>query len=145
MLAKVIGIVSSVYLGALSLVVFVNWILTPIYHDGSTDYPIWEVINWFSVVAVVLCFVLSIRRKVELDKDSDEGITRRYLEVNIVYYASILLAMWYLWNWFGVLWPERESTLVGEIHLAMWAFVNPLFVMVTSASSSAIWRRVMQG
>ena len=35
----------AVLLIATALAAFFNLILTPVYHDGGADYPVWEVIN----------------------------------------------------------------------------------------------------
>ena len=39
--------IAAFYLALTALAVFFNLILTPVYHDGSPDYPVWEIINYF--------------------------------------------------------------------------------------------------
>ena len=40
--------IAALYLVLTALVVFFNLILTPVYHDGSPDYPVWKssTISW---------------------------------------------------------------------------------------------------
>ena len=40
-LKRILGFV----LVATAVVVGVNWVITPIHHDGSPQYPVWKVVN----------------------------------------------------------------------------------------------------
>ena len=44
----------AAYLVIVGLAVFLNLIATPLYHDGSPDYPTWKILNWFMAVAVLI-------------------------------------------------------------------------------------------
>ena len=68
------------------------------------------------------------------------GVTRAYLEVNLAFYASIVLALWWFWNWFYSLFPENEPEVFGLIHLEWWAFINPLMAPVLGATGFHLWR-----
>ena len=37
----------GVFLVVIAIVVAINLMATPLYHDGSEDYPIWKIVNWF--------------------------------------------------------------------------------------------------
>ena len=131
----------SVFLVGLALAVAANWIATPLYHDGSADYPVWEILNWLMLVAVTIALIKNFCYKCSFDRQGSDGtITRRYLEVNLAFYASIVLALWYYWNFFASLLPDNESAVVGIIHLEMWAWVNPLFVLVSGVTGVRLWR-----
>ena len=39
--------IAALYLALTALAVFFNLILTPVYHDGSPDYPVWKIVNYF--------------------------------------------------------------------------------------------------
>ena len=39
--------IAALYLVLTALAVFFNLILTPVYHDGSPDYPVWKIVNYF--------------------------------------------------------------------------------------------------
>ena len=41
-------------LAVTGLVVAVHLMVTPLYHDGSPDYPVWEIMNWFMAVGVLV-------------------------------------------------------------------------------------------
>ena len=74
----------SVFLVGLALAVAANWIATPLYHDGSADYPVWEILNWLMLVAVTIALIKNFCYKCSFDRQGSDGtITRRYLEVNL--------------------------------------------------------------
>ena len=137
LLKRVLGVVHIV----LALAVGLNWIATPLYHDGSDYYPVWVFLNYFMSVAVLIALIVNFLSKRALDREqSDESLTRKYFEVNLAFYASIVLALWYYWNFFGSLFPETESAAVGLIHLEMWTLVDPLFVLVSGVTGFRLWR-----
>ena len=136
-LKRLLGVVHIV----LAVVVGVNWIATPIYHDGSIDYPVWMFLSFFMAPAVLIALIVNFLSKRALDREESDGaLTRQYFEVNLAFYASIVLALWYYWNFFGTLFPETESAAVGLIHLEMWTFIDVLFVLVVGVTGFRLWR-----
>ena len=137
MLKRVLAVVHIV----LAIAVGLNWIATPLYHDGSDNYPVWVFLNYFMAVAVLIALIVNFLSKRALDREESDGsINRQYFEVNLAFYASIVLVLWYYWNFFGSLFPETESAAVGLIHLEMWALVDPLFVLVSGVTGFRLWR-----
>ena len=128
----------AVFFLLMAAVVALNWVATPLYHDGTSNYWVWEALNWPMAVAVGLALIVNVQRK--LGFASGGSITRQYVEVNLAFYASIVLAMWFYWNWFYSLFPESEPEAVGLIHLQWWAFINPLLVLVVGATGARLWR-----
>ena len=136
----------GVYLIAVAVAVFVNWIATPLYHDGSSNYTVWEILNWFMAVAVVLALAVNLCRKIGLSQGEPDGpLTRRQVDANLSFYASVVLTGWFLWNWFHSFLPENEPVLVGEIHLAAWMWINPLFYIVCGVTGLHRLREARRG
>lgn len=132
----------AAYLLGIALVTALNWVATPLYHDGTANYWTWEIMNWFMAVAVVIVLVVNSIRKHRFCRMESEGntITRDYLEINVAFAASVLLMLWYFWNWFASLNPGSEPEVVGLIHLEWWAFINPFGVLVYAYTGSHLWR-----
>lgn len=132
----------AIYLAATALAVVVNWITTPL-TDHSEGYPLWELLNWFLAVSVLIMLAENVRRKLALGRrDSGEGISREYLEANLCFGAAIVLTMWYFWNWFYGLFPENEpGEILLEIHLGFWGFIHPIFVLLGYATAWRLWRQ----
>ena len=55
--------IAALYLVLTALVVFFNLILTPVYHDGSPDYPVWKIVNYFMAAGVVMALATSYLRR----------------------------------------------------------------------------------
>ena len=53
----------AVFLIATAIAVVVNLAATPLYHDGSADYTVWEILNYFMAVGTVIVLVVGILRK----------------------------------------------------------------------------------
>ena len=63
-----------------AVVVGINWVVTPIHHDGSPQYPVWKVVNWFMAFSVVVALIANIARKRAVGSEgADSPITREYL------------------------------------------------------------------
>lgn len=50
----------SLFLLIMAAAVGVNYIITPVYDDGSTGFPVWSVLNWPMAVAVGAAFVINL-------------------------------------------------------------------------------------
>ncbi len=139
--------VLAVYLLGIALVTGINWIATPLYHDGTDNYWIWETLNWFMAVAVIIALVVNAIRKhcFSRSEDGEKTVTREYLEINLAFAASVVLTLWYFWNWFASLNPGSEPDVVGLIHLEWWAFINPIGVLVYAYTGAHLWRSAADG
>ena len=106
----------AVFLIATAVAVFLNLILTPVYHDGAADYvrPGWEVVNWFMAAATLVALVVGYMRK--RAQTGMEPSTVEYLRVASAYYGAIVLAMLFFRGWFWTLNPDSET---GDL-LASW-------------------------
>ena len=144
---SIVNRILSIYLIAVAFATGINWIATPLYHDGSSNYWVWETLNWFIAAAVVITLVVNAIRKRQLCRreEGSAAISRDYVEVNLAFAASVVLTLWYFWNWFAALNPGSEPEVVGLIHLEWWAFVNPLGVLVYAYTGAYLWRAAGRG
>ena len=129
----------AIYLALTALAVFFNFILTPVYHDGSPDYPIWEWINYFMAAGVLLALIANFVRK-QASSDpyaSDADI----MWANIALYASIALAMLFFWQYLWLMYPENETGDAALSHTIYFPLVDALYAIVTVDSARYLWRR----
>ena len=126
-LQRVLGIYSML----LAIVVGLHFIVTPLYDDGSSGFPVWQVFNYPMAVAVIIALVFGFLQKRALDASGNGGDLRRHLDVNALFYASVWLTIWYFWSWFTTLMGR------GDPH---WEFTDPLFVVVAGAAGLRLWR-----
>lgn len=131
--------ITAIYLALTALAVFFNFILTPVYHDGSPEYPIWEWINYFMAAGVILALVTSFIRKWASDDPytSDADL----MWTNMVLYASIALAMLFFWQYLWLQFPENETGDAALSHVIYFPLVDALYAIVTLDSARYLWRR----
>lgn len=130
----------AVFLVAVAAAVTINFIATPLY---SASYDVWGMIDPFMAIGVVTVLIVNAVRKLALSrKDRDDIITREYLEVNLLFYLSLLLFTLFFWNWFYFLndaFQENEPPAAFPIHLEMWTFIDILIPPVLGSTGFHLW------
>ena len=63
---------------------------------------------------------------------------KMHVRVNLVFYSALWLAIWFFWNWFDNLASGAE--LQDDIHLTLWAFIDPLFIIAVGMLSVRLWK-----
>lgn len=123
----------SSFLLLMALTAGVHYIITPLYDDGSTGFPVWKAYNWAMAVAVVVVFAASACPWLRQGGGGPEGSSAAsWLTANLRFYASLVLLLWFLNNWFA-------SLMNLDISIG-WPFVNALFVALTLSSGLQLWR-----
>lgn len=138
MLKRILGFV----LLATAVVVGINWVITPIHHDGSPQYPVWKVVNWFMAFSVVVALIANIARKCAVGSEgANSPITREYLEANVAFYASLLLAPWFFTNFLTYDFFIDNIPAAGiEAKDVWWEFIDGLFVLVAGSTGCHLRR-----
>ena len=130
----------ALYLIGLAVVVAVHFMFGAVYHEpGSAEYPIWQVLNWFQAVSIIIALIVHLSRKLDLGGDATDLISREYLAANLAFYGSIVLAIWFFWNWLSLFFPT-EAPRAAQAHENIWPFINPMVVILTSAAGIHLWR-----
>ena len=128
----------AVYLVGASLVVAAHFLVSSAFQNYDSG-PVWDVIDWFMALAVVAALIGPYGRKRTLyGSGPDGGITRDYLEINLLFYATALLALWFFWNWFDNL-AAGAGSVQSDNHLLVWVYINPLFALVTGVTGCQMW------
>lgn len=122
-----------------AVVVAAHFILTPFYQDVMNIDRMWFVLNWFMAAASIIALVVNYHRYKATGAQSGDGaVDRQYLKVNAALLSSLLLVIWFFWNWFDDLTVASGSQ--SDIRLIMWSIIDPLFVLVTGATGLHVWR-----
>ena len=123
----------SVYLMGLAAVVAVYFILSPVIHGDATEFPVWEVLNYFMAVAVVIAVGASALHKLDMESDIRSTDAVRYFRMSGAFYGAALLALWFFWRWLTQL-------NAGDGSDVSWAIIDPLFAIVTAAVGRHVWQ-----
>lgn len=120
-----------------ALVVTVQFVFSPFYQDAVDIGQAWNYVNYLMALGILAGLLVHYLRKRALAEPA-ESLSREYLEVNIAFYLSIVLTLCFFWNWFDDLTVGADGQ--DTIHLLMWTFVNPLFVVVSGFTGFCLWR-----
>ena len=125
----------AVYLVLTALAVAALLIITPLIHDGSEDYPLWEILNYFMAVGVVIVLVAGCisKRRQDAGGASDLG-------VSLVFYGAIALTMLFFWGWFWTLNPDSETGEAVTSHLVYFPLVDALYTVLALTTGRELWR-----
>ena len=122
----------AVLLIATAVAVFLNLILTPVYHDGAADYPVWEIINWFMAASTLIALVVGYLRK--RAQTGMEPSVVEYVRVSFAFYGAVALAMLFFWGWIWTLNPDSETGEAVTSHVIYFPIVDALFVVIALAT-----------
>ena len=126
----------AVILGVITIAVAFHFIFSTFYPDSVDVGQVWDILDWFMAFAVLVTLVLAYMRKKNMTSDSMDA--KMYVRVNLVFYSALWLAIWFFWNWFDNLASGAE--LQDDIHLTLWAFIDPLFIIVVGRLSVRLWK-----
>ena len=122
--ARVIG----AYLLLTAIAVFVLLIITPLIHDGSADYPQWQIMNYFMALGALLMLVLTFLYRRQLDPETTDNYTCAI--VNGLFYGSVVLVMLFFWQYFWLLNPDSETGEAVTSHIIYFPLVDALYVVL---------------
>ena len=131
--------VAAVFFWLSATAVALHFVFTPLYDDVMDIGEMWGALNIVMAIAVVGAFGIHLYRKLMLDKQGgDGGITREYLETNLLAYLSVALILWFFWNWIDdlTIYPASQDT----VRHVLWSFIDPLFVIVAGVTGCYLWR-----
>ena len=136
--------VVAIALVVLAVAVGLNLMLTPVYHDGGDTYPVWQVLNWFMAVAVIVALLISYHRVRSLTGGPTDTVTREYLGASAMLYGSIALIIIFYWNWLWSLFPDNEVGLAAQSHISHYPWMDVLFTCVVGSAGLYLWRAVSE-
>ncbi len=86
-------------------------------------------------VGTVVMLALTYVRMRSLGTDSD---TNMYICVNAAFYAAVVLAILFFWNWFDDLTAGEEGQ--SQTRGFFWVIINVMFVVLVGTVSAHLWR-----
>ena len=127
----------GIYLLGSALVVAVHFVFSPFYRDALDPIAVWSVLDWFMAVGIVVAVVVNVRRGLAAERAAgSEAGAAASLAANAAKWLTILLALWFFWNWFDFL--TLEADVQAMPNLIMWSFIDPLYAMVAAATGRSL-------
>ncbi len=130
----------AAYLGGVGLLVAFLLMLTPTFHDGSPDYPVWEVVNWFMLIAMPLLLWVNWTRKSSMGGSGTDPATREYVAANVALYATLGLIIIFFWQFLFQRFPESETGHALNSHIIHFPLMDVAFALLTGQAAHHLWR-----
>ena len=134
---RIVRKIIAAYLVVTGIAVAMNLAATPLYHDGSADYTVWEILNYFMAVGTVIVLVVGILRKRAIGGSDVDTLT--YLRTSVVFYGGIVLASMFFWEWFWQLNPDSETGDAVTSHLIYFPIVDMMYAVLALIVGRRIW------
>ena len=132
-------IIGAIVLALISVAVGIHFVFGSLYGDAVDAVGVWAVLDWFMAAGILVALTVHFTAKRALGKEgAGDSVTRRYLEVNLAFYATVLLSLWFFWNWFDFLTSGDEPQ--GTTNLVNWMLIDPLAAVVIGVTGLRLWR-----
>ncbi len=130
---------TAIALALISLAVGIHFVFGSLYGDAVDAVGVWAVLDWFMAAGILVALIVHFTAKRALGKEgAGDSVTRRYLEVNLAFYATVFLSLWFFWNWFDFLTSGDEPQ--GTTNLVNWMLIDPLAAVLIGVTSLRLWR-----
>ena len=132
--------IGAVYLVGVAVAVAVFFIVNTFLRDTLDVLQVWLALDVLMVIGLAAALLFNFSRKMEVGGlDPESGVTLRYLEVNVAFYATAAVAILFLHNWFFLL-AGNSLELNNHQAWVIWAFVDTALPLTLGATGCAMWR-----
>ena len=123
----------------------------------NIEQPEWSVLNWLMAAGVIITLGGAISCKRALEAEDGEPDVRRFLDVNVPFYAAVALLIAFAFQWFSELGDHVQilaDLTVNDVVAgsdvpvsSMWAYIDTAYIVVTGMVGVRMWngRWPMQG
>ncbi len=114
---RIVGIAMQVF----AVVFWLQFVAIQLYDPMSEGFGalVWTIFDPFVAAGTLITIYVGLRRKQDVDKAQDGGLTKEYFEANLTLYGGIILIHALLWNWIGSRLLEPEMSLQW-----LWIFID---------------------
>ncbi len=116
------------YLLLTAVAAVVLFVITPLIHDGSSDYPFWTYLNYFMAFGALLMLILTFLYRWQLDPETTDNYTCAI--ANGLFYGSVILVMLFFWQYFWLLNPDNETGEAATAHTLYLPLVDAMYVVL---------------
>ena len=125
----------AVIVGLTAVAVLFHFVLGPVYEDVVESHDVWNVLNWFMALGVIVALVVTFLAKREAEAGDCD--TNTYIRVNVKFYTAAVLPILFFWNWVNELVGGGGSE--GDVNGNYWALINTLYVILMAWVSLHLW------
>lgn len=123
-----------------AVAVSLQFVLGPLYSDiGQAELAVWYYLDMLMAFSIAATLLVQLQRKRAADRLRGDSLNRERLEANVMFYLSLLVALWFFRNWFDFL----SSNPIGDQSVAtlvIWYILDPLLVILVGLTGTRLWR-----
>ncbi len=136
----VLRMLLAMVLAFCAVAVSLQFILGPLYSDiGQAELAVWYYLDMLMAFSIAATLLVQLQRKRAADRIRGDSLNRERLEANVMFYLSLLVAIWFFRNWFDFL----SSSPIGDQSTAtivIWYILDPLLVILVGLTGIRLWR-----
>ena len=125
----------AVFLGLSALAVLIHFWFSPFYPKSLDVGAIWEVLDAFMAIGIILAVVYTCKHKRGLPSDAS---SLAQVCAYAAFYAAAVLAVLFFWNWFDELAQEGDQSQTRNNY---WVVINTLYIVLMGTVSCHLWRK----
>ncbi len=114
----------------ISIVIAVQFIAWRLYDSGD----VWTVVNYISLVSIAVAFYFNLDRKRKNEASGDGSVDREYIESNVLYFGTMVLAALFLFNWLNLLVNGAKDVGEEVMHDVVWVVVDIMLIVLMGAT-----------
>ena len=123
-----------------AIAVSLQFVLGPLYSDiGQAELAVWYYLDILMAFSIAATLLVQLQRKRAADRVRGDSLNRERFEANVMFYLSLLVALWFFRNWFDFL----SSNPIGDQSVAtlvIWYILDPLLVILVGLTGIRLWR-----
>lgn len=127
------------------IAVSMQFILGPIYSGiGQAELAVWYYLDMLMAVSIAITVSVQLQRKRAADRIRADTLNRERLEANVMFFLSLVVAIWFFRNWFDFL----SSSPIGDQSTAtmvIWYILDPILAILVGLTGIRMWRNSAPG
>ena len=132
---------AGAYLVGISVVVAVFFIINLFLVGAINVLAVWHVLDVLMLIGLALGMGFNYAHKRRAsDREAGDSVSRGYLEANVTFYATTVITILFLHNWFAFLATGDVSQGDNHTPWVIWAVVDTVLPIVLGVTGCRLWR-----
>ncbi len=131
---------AGAYLVGVSIAVAVFFIINIFLVEAISVLVVWHVLDVLMLIGLVLGMGFNYVHKSRANGGAGDPVSRGYLEANVTFYVTTVIAILFLHNWFAFLATGDVSQGDNHVPWVIWAVVDTGLPIVLGITGCRLWR-----
>lgn len=129
------------YLVVVAVAVAVFFIINIFLVEAVNVLVVWHVLDVLMLIGLAVGLAFNYAHKAGFGgRNTDEPVTRGYLEAHVTFYVTAGVAIIFLHNWFSLLATGEVSQADNHTAWVIWAVVDTMLPIILGVTGCRLWR-----